>query len=245
MEYGLHNIWKRNALFSVDKLLLNYFSRFKVGRKLFSTSSTSLKGRRGTVGIPSWAKAANKRRAQVILLDKEKTPAQFDAEIRLADDKSTKFDFFTTSRVGVHKPNASNVMENGKSISTSNGNMIIFYHPRKNYSSEDIERNSNDLLHKDLSQDQRASHLTDTQISEIRSLRKLDPKLWTVDMLANMYKVEPLDISDVAPLNTSQQLHLEVEQEFLATLSDYEKVEYSYFKDNERKKQLRKFTKEG
>lgn len=72
-----------------------------------------MKGRRGTVGIPAWAKAANKRRAQVILLDKEKTPAQLNAEIRLADDKSTKFDFFTTSRVGVHKPNASNVMENG------------------------------------------------------------------------------------------------------------------------------------
>jgi hypothetical protein len=40
--------------------------------------------------------------------------------------------------------------------------------------------------------------------------------------------------SNAAPLNPDQQLHLEVEQDFLATLSDYEKKEYSYFKNNVR-----------
>ena len=62
------------------------------------------KGRPGTVGIPAWAKAANKRRAQLLLVEKKKTPDQMQAEVRLADVGSNKSDFLTTSRVGVHRP---------------------------------------------------------------------------------------------------------------------------------------------
>ena len=40
--------------------------------------------------------------------------------------------------------------------------------------------------------------------------------------------------SNMAPLNADQQLQLEVEQDFLATLSEYERKEYTYFKDNVR-----------
>lgn len=40
--------------------------------------------------------------------------------------------------------------------------------------------------------------------------------------------------SNAVPLDADQQLHLEAEQDFLATLSDYEKKEYAYFKENVR-----------
>ena len=40
--------------------------------------------------------------------------------------------------------------------------------------------------------------------------------------------------SNMAPLNPDQQLQLEVEQDFMATLSEYERKEYTYFKSNVR-----------
>lgn len=81
-----------------------FYDAILVASRLISSCTPALKRRPGTVGVPAWAKAANKRRAQVLLLEKTKTPAQLQAEMRLADVESKKSDFMTTSRVGVHRP---------------------------------------------------------------------------------------------------------------------------------------------
>ena len=87
-----------------------------------------LKSRPSTAGIPAWAKAANKRRAQVLLLEKKKTPAQMQAEVRLADVESNKSDFLTTSRVGVHKPKQKTTETNRFVVLGSGFEFYHFYH---------------------------------------------------------------------------------------------------------------------
>lgn len=68
-----------------------------------------MKRRPSTVGVPAWAKAAKKRQAQILLLEKKKTTRQMQAELRLADTDSNKSDFLTTTRVGIHKPKCNQV----------------------------------------------------------------------------------------------------------------------------------------
>lgn len=101
----------------------------------FSTSCILAKSRPSTVGIPAWAKAAKKRNARVLLLDKKKTDEQMQAEVRLADINSNKSDFLTASRVGVHRPKTKphSLPTESRMATTSNEEMFVFYHPAKDY----------------------------------------------------------------------------------------------------------------
>ena len=235
----LCNVCKTIRLFSVCEKELGHV----IGSRPISTVSPALKSRPSTVGIPAWAKAANKRRAQVLLVQKKKTPSQMQAELRLADLESNKSDFLTTSRVGVHKCQKKTT-EGSRMATSTNGEMFMFSHPKQDYPAEHTKAvSTSELVGHNTLPNGYSNSLSESQIADIRLLQKLDPKLWSVDILSDMYKVTPLAIINSCPLNSDQQLQLEVEQDFLASLSDYEKKEYIYFKNNERKKQLRKIAK--
>ncbi|CAB3989324.1 Hypothetical predicted protein [Paramuricea clavata] len=236
----LCNVCKIIRLLSVGE---REFNRV-FGIRLISTCNTASKSRPSTVGVPAWAKAANKRQAQVLLLEKKKTPTQMQAEVRLADVKSNKSDFLTTSRVGVHKPKEKTTDQANRMTLSTSGEMFVFYHAKQDYPVQHSKAvNTIEIPQEDSSSNDNTNSLSESQVVEIKLLQRRDPKLWTVDVLSDMYKVNPLAIINAAPLSPDQQLHLEVEQDFLATLSDYEKKEYSYFKNNERRKQLQKIGK--
>ncbi|XP_028398274.1 uncharacterized protein LOC114521897 [Dendronephthya gigantea] len=209
------------------------------GTRNVSTSNFVSKSRPSTVGVPAWAKAANKRRAQTLLLEKKKTPSQIQAEVRVADVKSNKSDFLTSSRVGVHKPETRAASNEGYRMTSASGEMYLFYHPKQDYPvkhSKEMNAEGSEMLGNSSSRTGNDHSLSEPQIAEIKRLQNRDPKLWTVDILADMYNVKPLAICNVAPLSHDQQVHLEVEQDFLRRLSDYERKEYTYFKNNERRR---------
>lgn len=203
-----------------------------------------MKSRPSTVGVPAWAKAAKKRQAQVLLLEKKKTAQQMKAELRLADKDSNESDFLTTTRVGVHRPKHTSLSQHttrSTMASTHNQEIFVFYHPPQDYPIQHSKVvNSSDWMTVEDSKMDYKDSLSESQLAEVQSLQNQDPKLWTAEVLSHMYKVKPLSIIMAAPLSPEQQLELEVEQDFQSRLSDYEKKEYADFKEIERRKQLQK-----
>ena len=66
---------------------------------MISTSLPHCKSGPKTLGIPAWAKAAQRRRRSVMRLDKPKTMDQIHAEFRVANDP-TELNIYTTTRQG-------------------------------------------------------------------------------------------------------------------------------------------------
>jgi len=65
--------------------------------RCISTTCVCLKKTPRTVGVPAWAKAAQRRRKSLSRLDKPKTIEHIQAECRLGID-NVKLDFFTGTR---------------------------------------------------------------------------------------------------------------------------------------------------
>lgn len=79
-----------------------------IGIKLLTTRGISttpvfMKTNPRTVGVPAWAKAAQRRRRSLVKLDKPKTVEQIEAEYRLSNE-TTKLDFYTSTKNTRPKP---------------------------------------------------------------------------------------------------------------------------------------------
>ncbi|XP_031552304.1 uncharacterized protein LOC116289500 [Actinia tenebrosa] len=225
----------------VDGVLANNGIKHLAARGI-STTSVFMKNTPRTVGVPAWAKAAQRRRRSLIKLDKPKTVEQIEAEYRLSNE-TNKLDFFTTTKNS--RPQFSEVEnedEKPQISLTRNKTAFVCYHPpRKDpnallFSKEAFERPWWHLTQDEV-KDFKDS-LDPEEAKEVKELRQKDPKIWTVNSLSRLFKVKPLAIVKIAPLTDEQKYEIEIERKLLKQWSDYKRKEYRANQELERQRYI-------
>ncbi|XP_048580101.1 uncharacterized protein LOC116612487 [Nematostella vectensis] len=206
-----------------------------------STSSCDLKKTPHTVGVPAWAKAAQRRWRSLTKLDKPKTKEQIEAEYLLSNNPE-KLDFYTSTKNA--KPKDTTTDNEPEMVLTKNRKAFVIYHPKKHDPHELLySKDATITPWWELSADEVKNYrdtLTDEEVSEARKLRSKDPLLWTVNALSRLYKAKPLVVMLAAPLTDEQKEEVEIERKLLQQWSDYKRKYYRANQEVERQNYFEK-----
>ncbi|KAJ7318878.1 hypothetical protein OS493_037289 [Desmophyllum pertusum] len=205
-----------------------------------STTHVCRKKTPHTVGVPAWAKAGQKRRKDLMEMEKPKSEKQILAEFNLANDP-TELNLYITTRKGPlpeYTADHESQLEKAKITMSTDQSMFVCYHPAKPFPLQfSKEVGYHVWWHQDTNfVDNYRDELTIEEVEEVRKLREEDPKLWTVTALSRMLEVKPLAIMLAAPLTDEQKFELEVEGKLV---SEWPKTKRKTYRANQELERLR------